>query len=123
MILLDEPTTGVDPVSRREFWKLLSQFLAQGITILMSTPYLDEAERCARIALLHEGHGAGARSSRASCGRQLAGTWFEVMVAEPREALDRLDGAARDRERAGLRRSPARAGWISSDAAGRRSTI
>ncbi|HTH24943.1 MAG TPA: ABC transporter ATP-binding protein, partial [Vicinamibacterales bacterium] len=55
VIVLDEPTTGVDPVSRREFWKLLSQFLAQGITILMSTPYLDEAERCARIALLHEG--------------------------------------------------------------------
>ena len=55
VIVLDEPTTGVDPVSRREFWKLLSQFLAQGITILMSTPYLDEAERCSRIALLHEG--------------------------------------------------------------------
>jgi ABC-2 type transport system ATP-binding protein len=55
VIVLDEPTTGVDPVSRREFWKLLSQFLAQGITILMSTPYLDEAERCSRIVLLHEG--------------------------------------------------------------------
>src|SRR5687768_13142887 len=55
VILLDEPTTGVDPVSRREFWKLLSEFLARGITILMSTPYLDEAERCSRIALLHEG--------------------------------------------------------------------
>jgi ABC-2 type transport system ATP-binding protein len=55
VILLDEPTTGVDPVSRREFWKLLSGFLADGITILMSTPYLDEAERCSRIALLHDG--------------------------------------------------------------------
>ena len=55
LILLDEPTTGVDPVSRREFWKLLSEFLAQGITILMATPYLDEAERCTRVALLHEG--------------------------------------------------------------------
>ena len=55
LILLDEPTTGVDPVSRREFWKLLSEFLAHGITILMSTPYLDEAERCGRVALLHEG--------------------------------------------------------------------
>jgi ABC-2 type transport system ATP-binding protein len=55
LILLDEPTTGVDPISRREFWKLLSEFLAQGITILMSTPYLDEAERCSRVALLHEG--------------------------------------------------------------------
>jgi len=55
LILLDEPTTGVDPVSRREFWKLLSEFLSRGITILMSTPYLDEAERCSRVALLHEG--------------------------------------------------------------------
>ena len=55
LILLDEPTTGVDPVSRREFWKLLSEFLARGITILMSTPYLDEAERCSRVALLHAG--------------------------------------------------------------------
>ena len=55
LILLDEPTTGVDPVSRREFWKLLSEFLAQGITIVMSTPYLDEAERCTRVALLHAG--------------------------------------------------------------------
>ena len=55
LILLDEPTTGVDPVSRREFWKLLSEFLAQGITIVMATPYLDEAERCSRVALLHEG--------------------------------------------------------------------
>lgn len=55
LLLLDEPTTGVDPVSRREFWKLLSEFLSHGITILMSTPYLDEAERCTRVALLHEG--------------------------------------------------------------------
>jgi len=55
LILLDEPTTGVDPVSRREFWKLLSEFLEQGLTIVMATPYLDEAERCSRVALLHQG--------------------------------------------------------------------
>jgi ABC-2 type transport system ATP-binding protein len=55
ILLLDEPTTGVDPVSRREFWKLLSEFLARGLTIVMSTPYLDEAERCGRVALLHQG--------------------------------------------------------------------
>ncbi len=55
LILLDEPTTGVDPVSRREFWKLLAEFLSEGVTIVMSTPYLDEAERCTRVALLHEG--------------------------------------------------------------------
>ena len=55
VLLLDEPTTGVDPVSRREFWKLLSEFLSRGLTIVMATPYLDEAERCARVAFLHEG--------------------------------------------------------------------
>jgi ABC-2 type transport system ATP-binding protein len=55
LILLDEPTTGVDPVSRREFWKLLSEFLYQGLTVVMATPYLDEAERCTRVAFLHEG--------------------------------------------------------------------
>jgi ABC-2 type transport system ATP-binding protein len=55
LLLLDEPTTGVDPVSRREFWKLLSEFLSSGLTIVMATPYLDEAERCSRVALLHDG--------------------------------------------------------------------
>jgi ABC-2 type transport system ATP-binding protein len=55
LIVLDEPTTGVDPVSRRELWKLLSEFLSQGITIVMSTTYFDEAERCTRVALLHDG--------------------------------------------------------------------
>jgi ABC-2 type transport system ATP-binding protein len=55
VVLLDEPTTGVDPVSRREFWRLLSEFLSQGITIFMATPYLDEAERCSRIALMNDG--------------------------------------------------------------------
>jgi ABC-2 type transport system ATP-binding protein len=86
VIVLDEPTTGVDPVSRREFWKLLSQFLAQGITILMSTPYLDEAERCSRIALLHEGKVLALdQPGRLRAG--LAGTLFEVVVASPREAL------------------------------------
>lgn len=55
VIFLDEPTTGVDPVSRRDFWKILSQLLKEGITIFMTTPYLDEAERCDRVALMHEG--------------------------------------------------------------------
>jgi ABC-2 type transport system ATP-binding protein len=54
-IFLDEPTTGVDPVSRREFWEILTDLHLQGITIVVSTPYMDEAERCSRIALMHEG--------------------------------------------------------------------
>ena len=89
VIVLDEPTTGVDPVSRREFWKLLSQFLAQGITILMSTPYLDEAERCSRIALLHEGE-VLALDQPGRLRTALPGTLFEVVVSSPREALDRI---------------------------------
>jgi ABC-2 type transport system ATP-binding protein len=89
VIVLDEPTTGVDPVSRREFWKLLSQFLAQGITIVMSTPYLDEAERCSRIALLHEGR-VLALDQPGQLRAGLTGTLFEVVVAAPREALDKL---------------------------------
>ncbi|MGA3264092.1 MAG: ABC transporter ATP-binding protein [Terracidiphilus sp.] len=55
VILLDEPTTGVDPVSRRDFWRILYQLAAQGVAILTSTAYLDEAERCHRVALLHQG--------------------------------------------------------------------
>ncbi len=55
VILLDEPTNGVDPVSRREFWAILYSLLGQGVTILNSTSYLDEAERCHRLALLHNG--------------------------------------------------------------------
>lgn len=55
LILLDEPTNGVDPVSRREFWKILYDLLAGGVTIVVSTAYLDEAERCNRVALMHEG--------------------------------------------------------------------
>ena len=91
VILLDEPTTGVDPVSRREFWKLLSQFLAQGITIVMSTPYLDEAERCTRIVLLHEGQ-VLALDEPGALRSSLPGTLLEVLVATPRDALRALKG-------------------------------
>src|SRR5581483_8098849 len=56
VLLLDEPITGVDPVSRREFWDLLTNIHLEGETIVISTPYLDEAERCARVALMHRGN-------------------------------------------------------------------
>ena len=55
ILFLDEPTTGVDPVSRRDFWKILLRLIRTGVTIIMSTPYLDEAERCNRVALVNKG--------------------------------------------------------------------
>lgn len=85
LILLDEPTTGVDPVSRREFWKLLAQFLATGITIVMSTPYLDEAERCTRVALLDRGTLTAVDSPKA-LRAQAAGTMFEVVIPDVSQA-------------------------------------
>ena len=96
LIVLDEPTTGVDPVSRREFWKLLSEFLSQGITIVMATPYLDEAERCTRVALLHEGR-LLALDRPDALRATLPGALFEVIVADHRRApvvLERIPGVA-----------------------------
>jgi ABC-2 type transport system ATP-binding protein len=55
VLILDEPTTAVDPLSRSELWKILYEFIAQGITVIISTPYMDEAERCHRIAMMQEG--------------------------------------------------------------------
>jgi ABC-2 type transport system ATP-binding protein len=55
VLLLDEPTTGVDPVSRREFWDVLAALASEGVTIVVATPYLDEAERCNRVALMYDG--------------------------------------------------------------------
>ena len=54
-LILDEPTNGVDPVSRQEFWEILAQMRADGMTIMVSTAYLDEADRCARVGLIHKG--------------------------------------------------------------------
>jgi drug efflux transport system ATP-binding protein len=89
VLLLDEPTTGVDPVSRREFWKLLSEFLAEGLTIVMATPYLDEAERCVRVALLHEGQ-LMALDEPSALQAKFPGALLEVVVEAQRPPVDLL---------------------------------
>jgi ABC-2 type transport system ATP-binding protein len=89
VLLLDEPTNGVDPVSRRDFWRILYQLLKEGVTIVVSTAYLDEAERCSRVALLHEGR-LVALDTPAAMRRLLPGQTFEVHAADPRRAAGRL---------------------------------
>ena len=87
VLLLDEPTTGVDPVSRREFWDTLAHLAADGLTIVVATPYLDEAERCRRVALMHLGqiHKMGTPGElRASLGMKR----LEVRTAKLGEAED-----------------------------------
>lgn len=96
LVVLDEPTTGVDPVARREFWKLLGEFLSQGITIVLSTPYLDEAERCSRVALLHEGR-LLALDTPGALRTSLGGLLFEVLAEDHRKAaraLEPVEGVA-----------------------------
>ena len=89
LLVLDEPTTGVDPVARREFWKLLAEFLGQGLTIVLATPYLDEAERCHRVALLHEGR-LLALDRPVALRRSMSGVVFEMVATPVRVALERL---------------------------------
>jgi len=87
ILLLDEPTTGVDPVSRREFWDTLAQLSAQGMTILIATPYLDEAERCHRVALMFDGQiieSGTPRELRKALGlRRLEVRGVDLQKAEP----------------------------------------
>jgi ABC-2 type transport system ATP-binding protein len=88
LLVLDEPTTGVDPVSRRDFWKLLARLQRQGLTILLTTPYLDEAERCGRVALMD--HGRLLVVDAPDALRAGSGVVVEVLARPRRAALDRL---------------------------------
>jgi ABC-2 type transport system ATP-binding protein len=85
LLLLDEPTTGVDPVTRREFWRLLAELVAGGLTLLVATPYLDEAERCTRVVLMHRGR-ILADDTPAALRAALPGRVFEV-GGSPRAAI------------------------------------
>ena len=92
VILLDEPTTGVDPVSRRDFWRILYELVAEGVTILTSTAYLDEAERCHRVALLHQGKLLFC-DTPANLKAKLGKGVLSVTSADPRSLRDCLEGA------------------------------
>lgn len=81
ILYLDEPTTGVDPVSRREFWDILTSLHVQGVTILVSTPYMDEAERCSRIGLMVDGQ-IIEQGTPAAIRRQVPGEVLQVLAAD-----------------------------------------
>lgn len=91
LLLLDEPTNGVDPVSRRDFWRILYQLVRDGVTILVSTAYLDEAERCSRVALLHEGR-VIATDTPLGLKRLIKGTTLEIEAPDARRAAALLRG-------------------------------
>ena len=91
IVFLDEPTGGVDPVSRRQFWTLIDQLAETGITVLVTTHYLDEAEHCHRIAIIHAGRLA-ALGSTTELKRVFAGrTILEVQSDDPVQAMRALD--------------------------------
>ncbi|HOF87372.1 MAG TPA: ABC transporter ATP-binding protein [Armatimonadota bacterium] len=89
VLFLDEPTAGVDPVSRREFWRILYRLAGQGVTLFLSTPYMDEAERCARVAMLDRG-GLALCGTPGELKAGLRGAILEVIAEPPREAKARL---------------------------------
>ena len=93
VLLLDEPTTGVDPVSRREFWDALTHLAAEGLTILVATPYLDEAERCGRVALIHAGE-LRQIGTPSELRRGLGTKRLEVQTERLRDAEHLLSGIA-----------------------------
>ncbi|MBA3021930.1 ABC transporter ATP-binding protein [Propionicimonas sp.] len=86
LLLLDEPTTGVDPVSRREFWRILAGLHREGRTVLVATPYMDEAERCTHIAFLDRGR-IRQSGTPEQIKAQVPGRLLEVASAEPRRTL------------------------------------
>jgi drug efflux transport system ATP-binding protein len=93
ILFLDEPTGGVDPLSRRQFWRLIDALSAAGVTVLVTTHYLDEAERCHRVALIHAGKlaaiGTTSEVKRVFAGRPI----LEIRTDKPVEAMRVLDAS------------------------------
>jgi ABC-2 type transport system ATP-binding protein len=102
VLLLDEPSLGVDPLSRRELWTLLEDFRRQGATIVIATSYMDEADRCDRLIFLHEGR-VLTLGSPGELKRQVAGTVFEIDTTDPVGVEQRL---AADKRVRGFARLP-----------------
>ncbi|HXF49930.1 MAG TPA: ABC transporter ATP-binding protein [Verrucomicrobiae bacterium] len=91
ILFLDEPTTGVDPVSRRELWEIVYDLLEEQVTVFVSTPYMDEAERCSRVAFIHHGKILALddpKRLKATSEREV----FEVKIKNPRQWRERLEG-------------------------------
>ncbi|UCF20187.1 MAG: ABC transporter ATP-binding protein [Gemmatimonadota bacterium] len=89
ILLLDEPTFGVDPISRRDLWLIVHEMVASGVTVIVSTAYLDEAERCDRVALFHNGRVVSI-DTPVALQQRLADRVVALRSAEPRRARDRL---------------------------------
>ncbi len=85
ILFLDEPTTGVDPVSRRDFWKILAELQKDGLTIIMTTPYLDEAERCNRVAMMNKGEIIACNKPE-EIKKEISRIVFEVVCTPARKA-------------------------------------
>jgi ABC-2 type transport system ATP-binding protein len=96
VLFLDEPTNGVDPVSRRDFWRILHQLLAEKVTIFVSTAYLDEADRCDRVGLIHRGRLLACDTPQ-ELKKLMRGAILEIRMDDPRPAVavlrQRLTGA------------------------------
>jgi ABC-2 type transport system ATP-binding protein len=86
VLFLDEPTNGVDPVSRRDFWRILYGLLAEGVTIFVATAYLDEAERCGRVGLMHRGKLLACDAPR-ELKKLMKGGVLELSTSDPRRAV------------------------------------
>jgi ABC-2 type transport system ATP-binding protein len=91
ILFLDEPTNGVDPLSRRDFWVILYDLLKEGVTILFSTSYMDEAERCSRIGLIHQGELLIADTPSAVKAR-IGGTVLELRLEDHQKGMKILEG-------------------------------
>jgi ABC-2 type transport system ATP-binding protein len=93
LLVLDEPTTGVDPVSRRDFWKILARLQREGLTLLVTTPYLDEAERCQRVALMDRSRILNV-STPDAIRAQADGSMVEILAHPKRRAIELLSALA-----------------------------